>query len=95
VVHHVPLVSLWSSLALHTLNPSLPYCGQLHYGLRSQSHFNDKSKRQQHEKEVIYTEGTIDQRTIKGGAVALQPCPLLSEWGIQQLYCFWNNYAKR
>jgi hypothetical protein len=79
LVHQVPLVSLWSSVAIFTRDIRLPYCGDFVFSKRALGEGG---------REVVYEEGTFDKRQVVGKMLALNQCPLmLSEWGLSQLYC--------
>jgi hypothetical protein len=79
LVHQVPLVSLWSSVAIFTRDIRLPYCGDFVFSKRALGEGG---------REVVYEEGTFDKRQVVGKMLSLNQCPLmLSEWGLSQLYC--------
>jgi hypothetical protein len=89
LVRRIPLVSLWSTSAIFSLNPSLPFCGHLHFwktSLQTDSNSGGRSGDL-----YLYEEGSADRRKVVGKLLELVSCPLLSEWGVLRLFCLWGE----
>jgi hypothetical protein len=74
-------VSLWSTNAVFSLNPSLPFCGHMYFRKATL-----KTSRL-----FVYEEGTTDRRQVADKVLELVTCPLLSEWGVLRLFCLWGE----
>lgn len=79
-----PTVGIWGGKLLFHSDIRLPQCGHMQF-LKFATR-DDHNIRYQ-----SYTEGTVDKRTIKAKMVALSLCPILSEWGLGDVYC---SYSK-
>ncbi len=75
---NVPLVSILHGQLVLTAQPSLPYCGLLHYMGRDAPGGTTQ----------VYEEGTTDHRRIRNKFFRFQPCAAFSaHWGLNDVYC--------
>lgn len=73
----VPLVGIWNSASIFAQDARLAHCGHMQFmNLASQNSIP-----------FTYTEGTKDQRSLDQPYYPIFKCPMLSEWGIKDLFC--------
>jgi hypothetical protein len=76
-VHMTPNVGIWGSKIIHHTDTRLPYCGHMQFMKAYNTNGQPSS----------YTEGTHDNREIKGVIVPLGICHHLIDWGVGEVYC--------
>jgi hypothetical protein len=73
----VPLVGIWNKARIYAKDARLAHCGHMQFmNLASQSPIP-----------YTYTEGTEDKRSLDQPYYPIFNCPMLTEWGINDLYC--------
>jgi hypothetical protein len=76
--HSIPLLGITNGQLALVNTAYLPFCGIMLF----HAAYSRKTKR------GSYREGTKDQRIVDGGAVIMEKCDLLSNWGIREIiYC--------
>ena len=76
-IRGVPLVGIWNSARIFAHDARLAHCGHMQF-------MNLASKQAI---PFSYTEGTTDKRSLHHPYYQIFRCPMLSEWGIYDLYC--------